>query len=145
MRLLQVSSAVTPRSRRSISCKAAAITQYIFEVLDLLAVACTSTTPLNVVTRAAQLLTRSVAFTTTRVWALHGKINKVVVLTFFCSMFVPCVNIVSGPSHLAFAWHYLTSVSSTTTVYRKYSMSMSLDAKLCPLHLPRGMASACIR
>ena len=37
----------------------------------------------------------ALAFTTMRVWALYGKVNKVVVFTFCCSMFIPCIDIVS--------------------------------------------------
>ena len=38
----------------------------------------------------------NVAFSTLRVWGLYGKINALVTITFLCSMFVPCVNIVRG-------------------------------------------------
>ena len=41
------------------------------------------------------LLTILPAFSTLRVWALHGKINIPVIITFLLSFFVPCINVVS--------------------------------------------------
>ena len=66
---------------------------YILELLDLLAVAGMYSRRSHIVLAA---FIASLAFTTMRVWALYGRINKVVVLTFDCSMIIPCMNIVSS-------------------------------------------------
>lgn len=82
------------------SCKVFTIMTSVTQVLILMATAGTYLRWRTERCTVILLFTCIAAFSVLRVRALCGKTNWVVVLTFCCAMFVPCINIVSDLPHL---------------------------------------------